>query len=48
MDSLAMKRRQERIDKKSEILRNAFQENSYGRMVDKFQKTFDENMRELL
>lgn len=48
VDSLAMKRRQERIAKKSEALRVAFQENSYSKVVDKFQKQFNENMRELL
>lgn len=47
-DQLAMKRRQERIEQKSEVFKNAFRENSYTHVVKKFQKTFDDNMRELL
>ena len=48
VDQLAMKRRQERINQKSEVFKNAFRENSYSQVVKKFQKGFDDNMRELL
>lgn len=48
VDAMAMRRRKERIDGKSESLKRAFQENSYGRMVEKFETTFDDTMRELL
>lgn len=30
------------------MLKNALQENNYSKMVERFQKTFDEGMRELL
>lgn len=48
VDQMAMKRRQERINQKSEVFKNAFRENSYSQVVKKFQKGFDDNMRELL
>lgn len=45
---MAMKRRQERVNQKSEMFKNAFRENNYTTVVKKFQKGFDDNMRELL
>ncbi len=47
-DSLAMKRRRERLESKSNLYKNAFLENNYHQVVKKFQTTFDDIMRELL
>ena len=47
-DSLAMKRRRERLENKGKIYKNAFLENNYHTVVKKFQTTFDDIMRELL
>jgi len=43
-----IKRRQKMVDMKSKVFRNAFKKNSYSQVVKKFQKSFDDNMRELL
>lgn len=43
-----LKRRKERIEKKSESMRQALGEQNYQRTISKFQITFDNHMRELL
>jgi hypothetical protein len=48
VDALAMKRRRERIEMKSDYLKRAFNENGYIKLVQKFDRGFDEAMRELL
>jgi hypothetical protein len=39
-----LKKRRERIEKESEIMRNAITDQGYMRMVDRFKKTFDTHM----
>ena len=48
MDQLHMKRRRERIEKETEQIHQLIAEQNYTRMVDKFQKTFDNHIKELL
>ena len=47
-DLKGMERRKLRIKQKSEIYKNAFRENNYSARVNRFQKTFEDLMKELL
>ena len=46
-DLKGMERRKLRIKQKSEIYKNAFRENNYSARVNRFQKTFEDLMKEL-
>ena len=43
-----LQRRKERVDKQSAVLRRSFKEHSYSHVVQKFQKNFDDEMKQLL
>jgi gamma-tubulin complex component 2 len=47
-DANYLRRRQERLNKKAEHVKTAIMEQGYQRMVDKFQSTFDNHIKELI